>query len=747
MLSNTTFVVRNKGLIVDWMIELTSTAAGTLLGLKCGYSLEIDLPYPSRLVELRLTRFTGQPTTADVFDHDGIRIEEQTMHKAPRQPESIALSGRDITRVVVTCPANQVMLHEICFIQDSTQDGMNHVTVKAYLGDVQVASTTVSGGPGAIKTAALEFDAISAIECSSANASLIELCFSPIGRDAREGWELCTDFPAPLGLPITHPDYPCTGNAPVNEPAAKSVALGRIWYGSTAQWAASFSDLHDELIDLVVGGPLSTPMADRTLAAIAGTPIPPDPGVSAPNLPTQYPLDMVMLASLHPAMAQMLGLYWVDTTAIPGVAYDYLIVANYYGYSNNLPNDLLAGLFSNMYGIYGYIAYNLVFSSATPLQAPNDLRCYALEGAIRNVQGSGIDVDDATNNAGLRWDLNKISPGILAPGHPVMFHIWRADLLNNDTPSPGGTYNILTEGQPVLATEPVLPAGVTVQYPSNWPPFSLYYIDNRLPDGWYGYQVSGIDIFGRHSVNSISGAWYEWAPPPDPQPWYYITPAGDTVVNPSAIRLLEKLPPPPPSGVEAYALDPLDTTLVRDAAYQAWFTSLSAVEQTSLIGLRVRWLWTSQAMRQAPNTKEFRIYYKEGRPNAVSGRITSVATETSTQSAVTTDISNAKIANAYAGAALWIGANAYSIVGSDATPPLVLHVTNLGRTYTIGMVAVTNGSAEVTGTATAWDAGMIGLSFQVEGLNPIYTILNVTSPTSLTLSVVYADLPEATIGQ
>src|SRR5207302_1331458 len=152
------------------------------------------------------------------------------------------------------------------------------------------------------------------------------LCLVPIAEDARSGWEPCSGFPAPLGLPITHPDYPCTDSAPVDEPAAEARALGRVRYGAPGDWAASFGDLHGELVDLVAGGPGSTPMANRTLPDIPGTPDPPDPGISAPTLPARRTLDLVMLASLHPAMAEMLGLYWADETAMPGISYDYMII-------------------------------------------------------------------------------------------------------------------------------------------------------------------------------------------------------------------------------------------------------------------------------------------------------------------------------------------------------------------------------------------------------------------------------------
>jgi hypothetical protein len=733
--SATRFVARKGGTIVPWSIRLASTTAGTLAGLDCGVMLEIDLPYASRAVELRLTHF-GRPGNVSAFDAAGARVATHTMQGPAKAPETVVLTAASIVRVVVESPADEVLLHEMCFVGTRAAK-RSEIAVTAYLGAVPVATKVVAGAPGDVVVATLAFDAITAVRCSAGDAVLIELCFVPIRADAARGWELCRKAPVPIGLPVTHPDYPCTGNAPVDEPAAENVALGRIAYGSPAPWAASFAELHHELVGLVQGGPSSTPMADRTLALIPGTPNPPDPGLVVPALPAQRPLDLVMLASLHPAMAQMLGLYWIDRSAVPGVAYDYLVVANYEGYLSNSPADVLQGLFGGAYGVYGYITFGLAVAPAPPLPLPVGVRAYALAGATRAVQGGGLD--DATNSAGLRWDLGTVAPGILAPGHAVMYHVWRADLHDGAAPMPGGTYQLLTHDQPVLAAEPLLPPGVTVQYPDNWPPFAMYYIDSALPDGWYGYRISGIDVFGRHSANSNPAAWYEWGPAPDPQPWYYIAPPGDTVVNASAVRLLAKLPPPPPSAVEAYALDPLDTTLVRDAAYQAWFGPLTAGEKTGLVGLRVRWLWTSQAMRQAPRTKEFRIYYTAGRPNAVSGRITAVAAEGPAASAITTDIANAQPAGAYAGAAAWIGATAYAIVGSDAATPLVLHVTNLGRTETAGTASVTNGSATVTGAGTAWDAGLLGLSFQVDGINAVYTVLNVVSATQLTLSIVYGE--------
>ena len=78
-----------------------------------------------------------------------------------------------------------------------------------------------------------------------------------------------------------------------------------------------------------------------------------------------------------------------------------------------------------------------------------------------------------------------------------------------------------------------------------------------------------MDIFGRISPASGPAAWREWAPQPTPRPWYYVDPPGDTVINPDAVRILDKTPPPSPPGLTASLLDPLDPYVIQDGAYQA----------------------------------------------------------------------------------------------------------------------------------------------------------------------------------
>ena len=564
------------------------------------------------------------------------------------------------------------------------------VEVTALSGNVPVVRTMVSGGSGDLVTARLEFDIITGLELGTGPAALIELCFVPVAQDATKGWETVPDFPYPLSLPVFHPDYPCTGGLPVDPIAAEHSALGRVRYGPTAVWAGrAFAELHDQLIELVDGGPTATPMAQRSFAEV-GVAAPPAPGVPSPHLPSRHPLDLVLLGALHPAIAQMVGLYWADQTAAAGVAYDYLILPDRTGRLGGDPYSALAWLEeSDFLDVDGFIVFNRRMEPAPPLEAPRDVRVYALPGGVLRTQAGGIQ--DASNNAGLRWDRGVVEVGaqVLLPGRPILYHLWRADLGDAECAGPvlPGDYRLLTERQPILLAEPRLPPGKTPERPPDWPPFPLHTIDTGLKDGWYSYQVSGVDIFGRHSDRSAAGAWYQWTPAPVPCPWYYQEPAADAVVHPSAVRLLDKIPPPSPSAIEAYALDPSDPLVVKDPAYQAWrapltaapwYQALSPAKQKDLIGLRVRWQWPEAQARQAPDTREFRLYYQPGRLNALLGRTMSVSAISATESAVETDIPNTQSADAYVKEWLRIGADAFKILASEAGSPLRLRVKNIG---------------------------------------------------------------------
>ncbi len=471
-------------------------------------------------------------------------------------------------------------------------------------------------------------------------------------------------------------------------------------------------------------------------------------GEIAPRMPAQSPLDMVLLGSLHPAVAQMSGLYWLDPTADPAQTYDYLVVGDYTGAAQLNADNMLAIIqqtgFAN---VDGSIVYNLQLAQALTLEKPQQLEVYALPGSSRRTE-TGV-AEESINNVGLRWELNKTDFGVLLPGRSIMYHLWRANLGNGATPNPSAQYNLISKNWPILVAE----NNVARQSSPDWPPFPMHALDNALSDGWYSYQVNGIDIFGRHTPNSVPSVWRQWSPAPEPRPWYYVNPPSDAVIHQSAIRLLRKVAPPPPTGIEAFALDPSDPTTLKDAAYTQWWDRLTAA-QKNMIGLRVRWQWPQTHMDQAPHTREFRIYYQPGSLNAVLGNTQTVAAN-SFESEVTTDIPNTEPANTFAGATLYAGSDAFVIVSSEAGSPLRVRVRNVGPhddiappsnvpctittppAFTAGLASVASGSKVVTGNSTDWTSSLENMLFRMATDERSYRIASVISATQLVLEEAY----------
>lgn len=664
----------------------------------------------------------------------------------PASTRELALSGRKHLRYDLHPSDSAFRLKVfIGFTASSTESCI----VRLLSGPAILSEQKSSGDPGEIVTLLFEADKITGIEIEGAEAVLIDIWIDHISRNSNRDWEFVPGIPAPLALPVSSPLYPADP-APTDLAVSEAVGGSRIHYGDPATWLGpAFAEMHEHLKFLVEEGPSGPAMSLKSIEifdenGVAGS-------GEVPSV-EQYPLDLCLLAALNPAAAQLLGLYWVDRHAVENVRYDYLIAADHTGVSDGSPNVMLelvrGGDFSE---IDGFIVFNIAKTAASPMDSPGDVRAYALPAAASADEDG--EVVGETNCAGLRWSTAVLGSNMLRPGAAILYHTWRTWLGNSKDPNDAIAEFKPTSTNPTLA--PLFPSvpDLAPTRPPDWPQFALNYIDIGLTDGWYGYRVSGIDIFGRHSKTSADAAWFQWSPEPYPRPWYYRAPA-NRVVHPSAVRLLDKTGPPPPAGVEAYALDPKDPTTVRDDVYTKWFTHLSPDEQENLIGLRVRWQWTQPLARQAPDAREFRVYLASGSMNSVYGKLAAVSPASPTETSVETNIQNALPSDSYAGCWLRQGSRAFSILGSSGTSPLVLRVKNIGplddvipspgncsisipQVYNSGTVSVHRGSAVVLGDRTNWTPNLAGMAFKIFGEPVTYRIGQVIASNQLLLDATY----------
>jgi hypothetical protein len=592
--------------------------ARTDVSLDAGALLEIKLQVATRSARLDVTA-ESRGLVIEALDDAGRVVASVKPQLDPRRPTTVEVRATaEFRRLRARTPSGLTLIHRLCW---TTTTRAVSIPVTAYDGPMVVGRATLAGPAGGAAEALLTFDRITAIEIGGGPAVLMDLCAQIVPDAALKDWVPVPNCPQPILFPLTHPDYPPAA-APEDVPFAEAGALQRIVYGPSGTWAgASFKSLYENLVALIVGGPPGPPSremaaSERAAQNLLGVPAVAAPGLDVPSVPSLHPLDLVLLGSLHPAVAQMVGMYWADKTAHRGAAYDYLIVADHRNVGGGKAGALMEYISRNGFAdVDAWIVFDRSMTPpAPPLAAPMGVRAYSLPGGTyRRPGGVNANVEDAEGNVGLTWPRPFDAQGYLRPEQPVLYHVWRDDQGNavNPQPSPEAK-TLVTAGGPLLAARaPGIPAE-SAQYPGDWPPFTLAALDFALREGWYGYQINAIDIFGRFSPRSAFAEWHQWTPAPNPKPWYYTDPPADRVVHASSVRVLDRTPPPPPAFVEAWVLDPADPIVVRDAALDAWRAGLPAAQRNTLVGLRVRWRWTVAQQRQAPDTREFRIYWNPG---------------------------------------------------------------------------------------------------------------------------------------
>ena len=491
-------------------------------------------------------------------------------------------------------------------------------------------------------------------------------------------WLFWLPISSNIKLPVNHPKY---NGQHTDLNASEDIAVARIDYGQSDIWRGKpFKDLHHHVLSLVEKGGDGPSMHRIEQEDVEGE--------TGGGLKGVKPLDLVRLASLHPAVAQMLGLYLIDKDAKPDKEYDYLILACHQPMSAdgifklfNIDHQNMA--LADYAGRYDtWICSRVRLQPHEPLQFPEPPRAYA------------IPRPGSLDQVGLHWATSASENlHFMRPGMPVWYQVYRTFLGENkpatSDQSSSSEFEPL-EIPPTLASQ--MNTAPPSSPPSGWPPVSLPAVDHTITEeGWYAYKTAYIDLFGRYSVPSPPARWWQWEfPANEPKPWYFEEPTSaepDIVraIHDFAVGILAKQLPPPPSNLEAWALDPEDPMLLKDKAYQQWYDSLPSALK-NVCGLRIRWQWTDVHKRQASHTAEFRIHRKEGRFNCLTGHTQDVEVMGDPQFArVETDITLplGGVPSDYVGAVLQMGMEFFPIISIVSSDPLVLIVRNRDVEHTV----------------------------------------------------------------
>jgi hypothetical protein len=269
----------------------------------------------------------------------------------------------------------------------------------------------------------------------------------------------------------------------------------------------------------------------------------------------------------------------------------------------------------------GY-AYQLVPIEPRHLPAvPQGLNAWELKGWALSPppDASGLNL----NAVGLQWtpdtDLDESGEEMVPPAALLMNAEWYDFHTPPSQPAPTVSgkeqFEALNDGHPVLA----VPAGRSPPAPAlaeeaeaerrrraaleflitGHPPADpsqpkppvdpLRYIHPRLPDGWHGYRLRTVDLFGR------------------------ISPPGSV----STVKLQNRRLPPAPILLAARYLQqdepPRLRRLLRTAGEDTWLKN-----NPSSNGLRVLWAWPPSSYHQAPKVLTFKIYGPDMEPKPVT---------------------------------------------------------------------------------------------------------------------------------
>jgi hypothetical protein len=302
-----------------------------------------------------------------------------------------------------------------------------------------------------------------------------------------------------------------------------------------------------------------------------------------------------------------------------------------------------------------WICYDISAAPPPSLLAPSGLHAAGLPTPTRELEDGSVA---SGPRAGLTWTI-ATSNGAILPREPVRYVMERQSLGSGATPSAASEdawQRIHAPSPPGTPPDvPVTVSGGEMEAPYLYVDDPAVALGQAEADRFYSYRVAGVDLFGRLGDSS----------------------------PPSLCDMTDVDGPPPPVAVEAKYLDPLDPTLTDDER--------SLVDgDPPASGVQLRWRWSPDRRRQAPDAREFRVYLQPGRINAITGTILSVAPAGGGNFVVSTDCTlPATAVDAFTGEMLanagvnfmvvhnTAGAGVTFIVRPPAAPPPVVPILGL----------------------------------------------------------------------
>ncbi|MET8990683.1 hypothetical protein ABZW49_34975 [Nonomuraea wenchangensis] len=410
--------------------ETRAVTWGGLTGLDCGQGLDVTLlGLPARTVSFTVARFAGEGL-AQVYDGSGTLLDEVRISGPGARPLTFRLTGRAIRRLVITPDNREMLLLETCVETDTRPPlGPGPVThvppepelfllYELELYTSQKVNRVSADTPYALTILMLGHEVVAAREgdphdqrfaAGPADKMLL------YARSALRELTICVDGPVEEEQDWAGVPYLVTGiQLPIGQldgtlgtPAAElAAARARALPGEQVdpQTFADVTSALKETLEVSRGlSPVSATLRTRADAT--------DPFHSLQAWP------FVMSLAVDPLWRRVLGLGWLDTTAVSGTTYDYRITGRF---RRGDIDEILYGFQNVPLGTTLPIWFGLgPFRCRTPAPTTVDLHPAPAPGALRSACRRGVAIThDSPLDISVGWPTRHIVLD-LAPGHDL----------------------------------------------------------------------------------------------------------------------------------------------------------------------------------------------------------------------------------------------------------------------------------------------------------------------------------------